>query len=126
MYMNDCNEYNTGTNSAVCSELDSTTTESISIDAENNKVTSDNHVNQIQNCDESISGDNNAKCTNSSANFFDSIDVSNNNNKINYDINTKTNKCCNDKRNGNNNVECENILKTQVNNLSLGGDKYPN
>lgn len=89
-------------------------------------MTSDNHVNQIQNCDESISGDNNAKCTNSSANFFDSIDVSNNNNKINYDINTKTNKCCNDKRNGNNNVECENILKTQVNNLSLGGDKYPN
>ena len=79
--------------SPICSELDSTTTESISIDVENNKVTSDKHVNQIQNCDESISGDNNAKCTNSSANFFDSSDVSNNNNKINYDINTKTNKC---------------------------------
>ena len=29
MYMDVCNEYNTGTNSAVCSELDSTTTESI-------------------------------------------------------------------------------------------------
>jgi hypothetical protein len=30
--MNDCNEYDTGTNSAVCSDLDATTTESISID----------------------------------------------------------------------------------------------
>lgn len=44
-YMSYCNEYDTGTNSAVCSVLEATTTESISVDGENNKVTSDIHVN---------------------------------------------------------------------------------
>src|ERR671913_122327 len=90
-YKNDCDEYDTGTNNAFCSDIDTTTTDSINIDGNNNTI-----------------------CTNSSENFLDSIDVSGNNNNINYDVNTKQTNDCDDARNGNNNVVCQNKLKNQV------------
>src|SRR6185436_21079010 len=87
-YRLDCDEYDIGTNGAICANEDLTTTDGIDITGENNKVTSDTHVSQVQKCDESDNGDNNAFCSNSSENFLDAISVSGNNNNINYDINT--------------------------------------
>src|SRR6058998_892808 len=74
-HKNNCDENGTGVNNAFCQDITGTTTGSINMHGENNKLSADFNTNQIQECDESDDGDNNAVCSNSSINSLDSIDV---------------------------------------------------
>lgn len=107
-HKNDCDEFNTGTNNAECSNVDATTTDQISLIGKNNKFILNSNVNRIQKCDETGSGNNKAKCTNNSNNFLDRIDVLGNNNKIDYAIDTNQVNDCDDTRNRDNNSVCLN------------------
>src|SRR5918993_818854 len=96
-YKNDCDEYDTGTNNAFCSDIDTTTTDSINIDGKNNKVTSDIHVNQIQKYDER-NGNNNVVCENKLKTQVNTLSL-NGDNTIDVDINTKQSNDCDNKSN---------------------------
>ena len=124
-HKNDCDEFNTGTNNAECSNVDATATDQISLIGKNNNFILNSNVKQIQKCDETGSGNNNAECTNNSNNFLDTVDVLGNNNKINYAIDTNQVNDCDDTRNGDNNSVCLNDSQNVIKSLTVSGLDSP-